>query len=57
MRESCNPADITEEGEWETAAEWSFKINNWPYVSAENETVKKCFYTMNRDSPVNLAKD
>lgn len=54
LREECCLAN---EADWEKAAEWNFKINNWPYVNAESETVKECFYKMDKMSPENLAKD
>ena len=54
LREDCC---LAKEYEWEEAADWNFKINNWPYVNAEDDTVKECFYKMDKMSPANLAKD
>ena len=53
MREPCCLAN---EQEWELAADWDFKIKNWPYINAKVETVKKCFYDLDKDSPQNLLK-
>jgi len=54
MKESCC---LAKEKEWSQAAEWQFKINNWANVNAKDETVKECFYRMDRNSPANLLKD
>ena len=54
MREDCCLAKAQE---WEDAADWNFKINNWPYVNAEDSAVRDCFYTMDKNSPANLMKD
>ena len=53
MREPCCLAN---EAEWELAADWDFKIKNWPYINAKVETVKNCFYDLDKDSPQNLLK-
>jgi len=52
IQESCCTA--TRE-EIKAAAEWNFKLNNWPYFNAKQE-VKDCFYKMDRMSPINLFK-
>jgi len=54
MREECC---LAKEKEWTEAADWSFKIYNWPYVNSPDETVKTCFYKMDKMSPENLNKD
>ena len=54
MRESCC---LAKDNEWDDAASWNFKINNWPYVNAESDSVRDCFYTMDKMSPQNLSKD
>lgn len=54
MRESCCLAN---ENEWEEAAAFSFKLNNWPYVNAEDPAVRDCFYYIDKNSPTNLMKD
>ena len=54
LREECC---LAKENEWMEAAEWNFKIDNWPYVNAEDGTVKECFYKMDKMSPENLSKD
>lgn len=54
MREECCLAN---EDEWQNAAEWNFKINNWANINAEDLTVKECFYRLDKMSPENLAKD
>ena len=54
MKESCC---LAKESEWEKAAEWQFKINNWANVNAKDDKVKDCFYRMHRNSPANLLKD
>jgi len=54
MKESCCLAN---EDEWQKAADWQFKIKNWPYVNAEDIAVKECFYRMDKTSPENLLKN
>lgn len=54
MRESCCLAN---ENEWEEAATASFKLNNWPYVNAEDTAVRDCFYYIDKNSPSNLIKE
>ena len=54
MKESCC---LAKESEWEKAAEWQFKINNWANVNAKDDKVRDCFYRMDRNSPANLLKD
>ena len=53
LREPCC---LGNEDEWSEAAEWDFKINNWPYINAKDETVRECFYSLDKDSPQNLLK-
>ena len=48
MQEDCGPNDVEQ---WQNAAEWNFKINNWPNVNAENQAVRDCFYRMDKNSP------
>ena len=43
--------------EWETAVNWQFKLNYWPYVNAESESVRQCVEDMFLDSLTNLKKD
>ena len=54
LREDCCLAN---DNEWEEAADWNFKLQNWPYINAENSAVQECFYDMDKNSPKNLKKD
>jgi len=54
LREECC---LAKEKEWFEAADWNFKINNWPNVNAKDPTVKDCFYKMDKMSPDNLSKE
>ena len=57
MKESCC---LAKDKEWDEAAEWNFKINNWPYVqrgaASEYTSFVDCFRRLDKDSPQNLSK-
>ena len=48
LREDCCLAN---DNEWDEAADWNFKLQNWPYINAENSAVRACFYDMDKNSP------
>ena len=54
LREECC---LAKENEWQEAADWNFKINNWPYINAVDTSARDCFYKMDKMSPDNLSKD
>lgn len=54
MREECC---LSNEKDWEEAADWNFRLNNWPQVNAEKDAVRDCFYFIDKNSPINLMKD
>ena len=48
LREDCCLAN---DNEWDEAADWNFKLHNWPYINAENSAVRDCFKDMDKNSP------
>lgn len=53
LQEECCLANANE---WQEAADWNFKLNNWSYINALDASVRDCFYAMDKQSPVNLLK-